>query len=159
MGRSELTHWIAGLMREHSDALGFLPYESLEGQYLRHGRYVLQHDEAGRRVGYLLHGKPQYGRSLNVAQHCVQHERQRHGYGEAALRALIDRAERAGCSAVTARVGTDLEALGFWLAQGFEVRDVVAGGERRGRQIARLVYPLALPLLERLPAQGPVEVE
>jgi GNAT superfamily N-acetyltransferase len=150
MPPSALASWIAGLMRENREALGFLPFESLDGQYLTHGRYVLQHDEAGRRVGYLLHGAPRLGRTLAVAQHCIADERRRHGYGEAALGVLLERAERAGASAVTVRCAAELESLAFWQQQGFVVRDVVPGGERRGRLIVRLWRPLTLPLLERL---------
>jgi len=140
--------WIAGLMRENYEAVGFIPEPTVARQYVANGRYVIQRDEVGRRVGYLLHGSPAYGHSLNVAQHCIQYERRRHGYGEDALSELIARAENAGVSGITARVGTDLEALNFWLSQGFRFRDVVPGGQRRQRSIARLWLPLQLPLLE-----------
>ena len=117
--------WIAGLMRENYDAVGFIPEPTVDRQYVALGRYVLQEDEAGRLTGYLLHAAPAYGHPLSVAQHCIQYDRRRHGYGEAALRDLIARAEAIGASCVTARVATDLDALGFWLSQGFEVRDIV----------------------------------
>lgn len=62
------------------------------------------------------------------------------------MRDLIARAERAGASGITARVATDLEALAFWQSQGFTITDIVAGGQKRNRQIARIWLPLALPL-------------
>jgi L-amino acid N-acyltransferase YncA len=142
----DVATWIDGLRRENSEALGFLPLVSLEQQYVANGRYVLQHDERGRRVGYLLHGAPQYGRALNISQHCIQYERRQKGYGEQALKELLDRAERAGVSAISVRCATDLESLHFWQAEGFVLRDVVPGGERRQRQIARLWLPLTTPL-------------
>lgn len=135
-------------MRENYDAVGFIPEPTVALQYVAQGRYVLQADEAGRRVGYLLHGAPQTGRALHISQHCIDYDRRRNGYGQAALRELIDRAERAGASAITARVATDLEALAFWQSQGFRVRDVVPGGQKRQREIARIWLPLALPLLD-----------
>lgn len=143
-----LTSWIAGLMRENYEAVGFLPYVSVEQQYVANGRYVLQQDERGRRVGYLLHGAPEYGRSLNVAQHCIQYDSRTRGYGEQALATLVERAERAGCAGIRARCATDLESVGFWLAQGFELREVIPGGRSRDRRIARLFLPLHAPLLE-----------
>jgi GNAT superfamily N-acetyltransferase len=143
--------WIAGLMRENYDAVGFIPEPTVERQYITQGRYVLQHDEAGRRVGYLLHSEPTYGRPLTIAQHCIEFDRQRHGYGEQALRELIERAESVHASCITARVGTDLEALHFWLAEGFQVREIVPGGQKRQRSIARLWLPLSLPLIEEQP--------
>ena len=148
MVSEQLVSWIAGLMRENYDAVGFLPFEALRDQYIGHERYVLQSDERGRRVGYLLHGSPQAGRSLNVAQHCIQVDRRQNGYGEQALKILIDRAERAGCTAIYVRCATDLESLGFWRGQGFELRDIVSGGKRRNRTIARLWLPLTRPLFD-----------
>lgn len=139
-------------MRENYEAVGFLPHDSVRDQYLEHGRYVLQADEAGHKVGYLLHGAPATGQPLNVAQHCIQMDRRSHGYGEQALAVLIERAERAGCSAIRVRCATDLESLGFWLGQGFQLINVVPGGARRQRQIARLWLPLALPLFAEVPS-------
>jgi L-amino acid N-acyltransferase YncA len=142
-----LASWIAGLMAENCESVGFIPEPSVDSQYIANGRYVLQLDEAGRRVGYLLHGAPMYGRSLNIAQHCIQGDQRQHGYGEAALNEVIRRAEVAGARAITARCATTLDSLGFWQAMGFHLVDVVPVGKRRGRTIARLYLPLALPLL------------
>lgn len=146
----DLTTWIAGLMRENHESLGFIPQTTVESRYLREQRYVLQADEAGRRVGYLLHGSLRYGQPASIAQHCIQFDRQRHGYGEQALQELVARAEAANASAITCRVATDLDALPFWLAEGFEVIEVVPGGKKRDRKIARLWRPLALPLFDDL---------
>lgn len=144
--------WIAGLMRENYDAVGFIPEPTVARQYITQGRYVLQEDEAGKRVGYLLHSAPTYGRPLSIAQHCIQHDRRRHGYGEGALGELISRSRCVGASCITARVGTDLEALDFWMAQGFRLIEIAPGGQKRRRQIARLWLPLALPLFDTDPA-------
>ena len=140
--------WIVGLMRENYDAVGFIPEPTIQRQYVAAQRYVIQADESGRRVGYLLHGAPSYGRPLSVAQHCIQYERRRYGYGEEALSELIRRARLAGASCITARVGTDLEALDFWLAEGFQIREIVPGGTKRERTIARIWLPLGLPLFD-----------
>jgi L-amino acid N-acyltransferase YncA len=156
MDAARTASWIAGLMRENYEAVGFIPESGVLNKHVRHDRYVIQHDEAGRRVGYLLHGLADSSRQLRVAQHCIQIERRRHGYGENALSELIERAERAGASCITARVATDLEALDFWLSQGFRVRDIVPGGTKRGRSIARIWLPLALPLFPDITTGAPV---
>ena len=140
--------WIAGLMRENYEAVGFIPEPAIQSQYVANERYVLAMDERSRRVGYILHGKPQYGRSLNIAQHCIQDELRRNGNGERALRHLVERARSVDVSVITVRCATDLESLGFWTAQGFELRDIVPGGQRRGRSIARLWLPISAPLFE-----------
>lgn len=146
MSGEHLVSWIAGLMRENYEAVGFIPDTKLRDHYLAHERYVLQTDESGRRVGYLLHGVPQPGHSLTVAQHCIQVDRRSHGYGEAALAELIERADRVGCPSIRVRCATDLDSLEFWLGQGFRLLEVVPGGVRRQRQIARLWLPRALPM-------------
>ncbi len=46
-------------------------------------------------------------------------------------------------------------SLGFWLSHGFRLRDVVLGGERRGRRIARLFLPICSPLLDWAGMSGP----
>jgi GNAT superfamily N-acetyltransferase len=148
--------WIAGLMRENYEAVGFIPEPCVADRYVAHARYVLQADEAGRRVGYLLHGALRYGRTLSIAQHCIQIDRRRHGYGENALAELVRRAEYIGASCITARVATDLDAVDFWLSQGFEIREVVPGGSKRQRSIARIWLPLALPMFAAMTTTAPV---
>lgn len=133
-------------MRENYEAIGFIPLPTIIHRYVARDRYVLQHDERGRRIGYLLYGAFQYGRPVTIAQHCIQYDSRLHGYGEGALNTLIDRASHAGVSAVLLRCATDLEALHFWRAQGFSLIEAVPGGKQRGRTIARLWLPLALPL-------------
>lgn len=145
-----MEHWIIGLMRENYEAVGFIPAPTVEARYIRLGRYVLQHDEKGRRVGYLLHGALVYGRSLSVAQHCVQFDYRLRGYGEAAVSSLVARGLAAGVSAVSLRCAADLPSLSFWRAQGFEIVRLVPGGARRGRLVAEMILPLSLPLLPEL---------
>ena len=133
-------------MAENYEAVGFIPEPSVERQYVGQQRYILQANERGRPVGYLLHGVMSYGQSLSIAQHCIQVDSRLKGYGEAAVRELIARAEQSGVAAITARCATDLPSLAFWLEQGFVVQRVVPGGDRRSRHIACILLPLALPL-------------
>ena len=145
---AKVASWIAGLMAENYEAVGFIPEPAVERQYLWQQRYILQANERGRPVGYLLHGVMSYGRTMSIAQHCIQVDSRLKGYGEATVSELVSRAERAGVAAITARCATDLPSLTFWLDQGFVVRNIAPGGNRRGRHIACIWLPLTLPLLE-----------
>lgn len=144
------TSWIIGLARENTDAIGFIPAPTLESQYIRQGRYIIQEDERGRRVGFLLHGAIRQGQRLVISQHCIQYEKRNRDYGRAAFLALLERAQRYGASSIALRCGCDLEAVRFWQAMGFQVVRIVPGGERRGRMIAEMVLRLGLPLFEEV---------
>lgn len=140
------TSWIIGLARENTDAIGFIPAPTLEWQYIRQGRYIIQGDEQGRRVGFLLHGAIRTGQSLVISQHCIQYEKRNRDYGRKAFMVLLDRARRYGASSIRLRCGCDLEAIRFWQAVGFQIIRIIPGGERRQRVIAEMVMPLHLPL-------------
>lgn len=132
--------WIAGLMRENYNALGFLPFEGIH-QYVDAGNYVIQTDEVGRRVGYLLHGPIKWGQPVRVIQHCIQTDRRLHGYGEAAFETLVERCLSGGVSVISLRCAVDLPSLAFWRGQGFREHSIVAGG-RHHPWIARLWLPV-----------------
>ncbi len=140
--------WIAGLMAENCESVGFIPEPAVERQYVANGRYVLVIDERGRRTGYALHGAMTYGRSVNIAQHCITDEQRRNGYGEAALREVIERARISGVSAISVRCASTLDSLGFWQAMGFEQREVIPQQGRRKRNLVRLWLPIYAPLYE-----------
>lgn len=141
-----ITSWIAGLMAENYEAIGFIPLPTLEAQYIAQQRYILQLDERGNRIGYLLHGTIHYGQPVVISQHCIQYDKRLRGYGEKAFTVLLDRASRGGASSIRLRCADDLPAVQFWQSCGFRAVRVVPGGERRHRMIAEMVYPLALPL-------------
>lgn len=145
-GKRMTESWIAGLMAENYDAIGFIPVGTIRDRYLAKQRFILQLDERGRRVGYLLHGAIRYGRPVVISQHCIQYDKRLRGYGEMAFRALLKRANLVGASSIRLRCADDLPALLFWQSIGFQVVQVVPGGEKRRRMIVEMVYPLALPL-------------
>ncbi len=116
--------WIIGLMRENTHSLGFIPDTTLQEQYLANGRYVLQRNERGYRVGYLLHGKPMQGGLLVVSQHCIDMDKRLRGYGEKAFQEVIERARQANCRGIKLRCAEELESNAFWQAQGLEVVSV-----------------------------------
>ncbi len=85
---------------------------------------MLQEDEVGRRVGYLLHGKPTQGGLLVVSQHCIDTDKRLRGYGEKAFQEVIERARQANCKGIKLRCAEGLESNAFWQAQGLEVVSV-----------------------------------
>lgn len=140
--RMDDVSWIAGLMRENYEAVGFLPLNSLQSQYAGNGRYILQCDERGNRIGYLLHGNPKPGGILSVAQHCIQFDKRLRGYGEETFHKLILRARHANCRAVKVRCAAGLPSNEFWLAMGLELVKVDDGPNRRKRPINVLLLDL-----------------
>lgn len=141
--------WICGLMAENTDALGFIPSTTVAQRYVRHTRFILQDNERGRHVGYILYGALQYARPVTVAQHCIQYESRLRGYGEAAVAELERRAVYVGCPAIKLRCADDNPgAVAFWQNCGFVARNVVPGGVRRQRQIIEMIKLLPIPILE-----------
>lgn len=133
-------------MREDYDALGFVPENTVRDRYISQNRYVLQYDERGRRVGYILCGAIKMGQAVSITQHCIQYEKRLKGYGEQAFRVLLDRCQRGGASSIHVRCADDLPSVQFWQSCGFVVRAVVPGGQARQRMIVVMDYPLELPL-------------
>jgi hypothetical protein len=127
--------WIEGLMKANYEAVGFIPNTTLYEDYIVTERYILQTDERGRRVGYLLHGKPRPGGLLVVSQHCIDMDKRLHGYGEAAFRELMERAKIANCRGIKLRCAEDLESNAFWQSQGLELASVQHPENTRHRAI------------------------
>jgi GNAT superfamily N-acetyltransferase len=143
----ETTDFICGLMKQNTDALGFIPNTTIRDRFVAREWYILQRDECGKPVGYLLHGSVRYGQPCYVSQHCIELDKRLRGYGAQAVQVLIDRCQRVGASSIYLRCGEDLPALQFWQALGFQVLEIIPGGERRQRMIVRMALPLELPLL------------
>lgn len=134
--------WIIGLMRVNSEALGFIPDQRIFDWYIPNECYVMQHDERGRKVGYLLHGLPQSGRILTIQQHCIELDKRMRGYGETAFDTVLERARQAQCRAITLRCAEELPSNEFWKALGFKLTNVDHHPNRRKRAIN--VYTLDL---------------
>jgi GNAT superfamily N-acetyltransferase len=112
------TSWIVGLMRANYDAIGFIPETTVAEQYIRQERYILQLDERGNRVGFLLHGAVHSGGLLTVAQHCIDDDHRLHGYGEQAFETLLSRARQGGCHGIKLRCASELPSNEFWQRMG-----------------------------------------
>jgi len=149
-----IANWIAGLMAENTDALGFIPNTTVETRYVAKHRYILQTNERGKAVGYLLYGALRYGQPVVISQACIQYEKRMRGYGEKAFLELLRRAKLAGASSIHLRCADDLPAVQFWQSLGFQVFKVEPGGVRRGRMIVKMVYLISLPLLHLTQSQA-----
>ena len=147
MGEDDTTY-ITGLMRENYEAVGFIPEPTVRDQYVRNGRALLQRDEAGRRVGYVLHGAITPGTDLHVTQHCIDLDKRLRGYGEGAVAELLERAMVRGVRAVRLRCAEDLPSVNFWKAMGFRVVHVTDPGNTRRRMIFEMRRDLWIPLLD-----------
>lgn len=134
--------WIAGLMRQNYEAVGFIPIATVQSQYVATGRYVFQSDEAGRPVGYLLHGALRPGRILVVSQHCIDLEKRLHGYGENAFKTVVERARIANCRGIKLHCAADLESNAFWQAMDLHLVSVKTPANKRQRSVN--VYMLDL---------------
>ncbi|GIW60753.1 MAG: hypothetical protein KatS3mg087_1819 [Patescibacteria group bacterium] len=142
----DITSWIAGLMAENTNELGFIPDTTIKNRYIAQNNYVLQEDERGKPVGYILHGPIKYGKPVVISQACIQYEKRLRGYGEKAFLELLNRARIVGASSIRLRCADDLPAVQFWQSLGFEIVDVEPGGKSRGRMIFKMVFRLDLPL-------------
>lgn len=127
-------NFIIGLMAQNTDALGFIPSSTIEHQYINNQRYIIQ-SPGGHSVGYLLHGKPTPGGILTIPQACIDFDFREQGHGMDVLQVVIDRAKRANCRVVKARVAAELPANQFWQHAGFEVVNVLHPENRRNRAI------------------------
>lgn len=127
--------FIVALMRTERDALGFIPTPALYDRILRHGRYLIQTDGHGRKLGYLLHGPPLPGQPLRVYQACVDLDHRRIKHATRMLRRLLKQAQAAGSTEVLLRCAADLPANAFWLASGFTPGAFLPGGKKRNRLI------------------------
>ena len=144
--KEDISSWIVGLMRTQSDALGFIPSTSVHDKYVCAENFIIQHDEHGAKVGYILHGPIRYGKNVVISQAVIDMEKRRRHYGFLAVDELVTRCKSRNASSISLRCAADLEAVQFWQAVGFQLNDIVPGGERRGRMICRFFLPLALPL-------------
>lgn len=133
--------WIAGLMRQNYDAVGFLPYQALH-YYASTERYILQPDERGRNVGYLLHGKPTPGGILVVTQHVIDFDKRLQGYGQQAFETLVSRARSANCRAIRVACAADLPSNDFWRAMGLELVRIDHRANKRQRDVNVMVLDL-----------------
>lgn len=155
--------WIGGLMAEMTNQVqpgcfSLIPFDTIQYRYIAKHRYVLQENEHGQSVGYILHGALYRGQSLVISQHAIDYDYWLRGYGEQAFNAVLERANLVGCSSIRLRCADDLPSVQFWRALGFQIAGLEVGGAKRQRTIIKMVYPLDLPLFTLQPTQAAMEL-
>lgn len=140
--------FILGLANEHEEAVGFIPSAGI-AEYVADGDYIIQRDRRGRRVGYLLHGKPTSGGILTVAQAVIDYDFRQRGHGLSVMAELIQRAAAVNARTVKLTCADDLhEAHLLWRAAGFERVNTLPATNRRNRTKGVYLYEL-WPMLFR----------
>lgn len=129
------TEFICGLMRENTDAVGFIPRPTVLKEFILKDRYILQVNRFGKVVGYLLHGPTRPDRHMKIHQACIRLDKRNHGFGVAAVRTLFARALKRQALTITLHCADELEATLFWCKCGFVPIDYRPGGKRRRRAI------------------------
>ena len=111
--------FITGLMRENSNELGFIPNTTIESRYIAQNRYILQTNDRGRFVGYLLHGSLQPGKPCVISQAVIDYDYRARHWGTCVIQEFISRCLFIGVSSIHLRVASDMEAVFFWKSLGF----------------------------------------
>lgn len=149
------TDFIIGLMKENTDALGFIPRPTVDRQFVANDRYILQLNRFRKPIGYLLHGPRHADGRMHVAQACIQLDKRNAGFGSAVVDQLLSRATAAAATDIFLRCAQDLESCKFWSTAGFTPIAFLPGGRRRRRTIVRFHFSLAAgaPPLPAVPLQ------
>ena len=133
--------YIARLMKDNSDALGFMPEAGIR-RHVAGGCYLVASDHCGRPVGFLMHTPLKRGRLVRVSMQCVEKCQRSKGYGSRLWQAFAEQAADAQCLGITLKCAADLAANAFWVAQGLELVVVQHRENRRARAVN--VYYLGL---------------
>ena len=130
--RPEDVPFVLQMMREESNAVGFVPRARMAWEVQR-GRVLLAH--AGRmKLGYAYVGSPASG-VLPIYQTVTEAGVRRTEIGLAMVRHAGVIAAAAGAWGLECGCRDELAANAFWRAAGFEVRETRGGGSGRGRNV------------------------
>ncbi len=132
------TDFICGLMRYNTDALGFIPRPTIEHRFIPRGHYLIQRNRFGKPIGYLLHGPVHPNGNLFIHQTCIDLARRNKHFGHQLTQTLLARAASHHAKLIRLRCATDLDAIAFWTALGFDPKETTQGGHRRQRHVTRL---------------------
>ena len=106
------------LMKDNSDAVGFIPQGEIE-KALSEGRIYHQR-ENGEWVGYLLRGPIRPYEPVYIYQECMDKDARRIGSGRKCFEQLLYEAIALDASAIKLRCAEDLPSNWFWMAMGFK---------------------------------------
>lgn len=146
--------FICGLMKQNTDALGFIPRPTIEDRFVPAGHYLIQRNRFAKPVGYLIHGPVHPDGKLLIHQACIELDRRYRHFGHQTVQTLIDRAKRKGARVILLHCAADLDAVAFWTKLGFRQTRVSTGGARRRRTIIHFAYPLPGNQIERSAGAG-----
>lgn len=138
----DATAYICGLMRENTNAVGFIPEPAIRERFVKPGRYILQQDRWRKVVGYLIYGPISPDGTLRVHQAAIELDKRFKHFGQMAVIELINRARHLQARCITLRCAEDLEAVVFWHQCGFHATHLSKGGQRRNRTIVHFKLDL-----------------
>lgn len=131
-GRQSDMRFILAMMRQESNAVGFVPKGKLEWGIAR-GR-VLVAAEGRQQLGYIYAGSTMSG-VMPIFQTVIAPGCRRREIGAALLARSESLAIAGECWGLECRCRDDLEANQFWVAMGWECLESRPGGAGRGRRI------------------------
>ena len=111
--------YILTLMRHESRKLGFIPIQAILQRINTYDAVIWQHDHHNRRIGYLIHSRPEQAKPLRVHLTVIDIDHRRRYWATQAVAKLIKKAYEADCSEIRLRCAHDLEANFFWRSLGF----------------------------------------
>lgn len=111
--------YILTLMRQESKKLGFIPIQTILQRINTYDAVIWQHDHNNRRIGYLIHSKPQHESPLKVFLTVIDIDHRRRYWATQAVAKLIKKAYDCNAPEISLRCAHDLEANLFWRALGF----------------------------------------
>jgi len=138
--------FVIGLMRDNYESVGFIPQTTIKTRYFPKHQYIIQRDNHGKPIGYILYGKPTPGGTLTVAQHVIDYDFRLKGYGHDALKDLIDIATQSNCKDISLRCAENLQSNSFWQAEHFSLSNTTHPNNRRNRAINHYYKPIWTPL-------------
>jgi len=84
--------YILTLMRQESKKLGFIPIQTILQRINTYDAVIWQHDHNNRRIGYLIHSKPQHESPLKVFLTVIDIDHRRRYWATQAVAKLIKKA-------------------------------------------------------------------
>lgn len=137
------TEFICSLMRQNTNALGFIPRPYLQTYFIPKYLYVIQQNRFRKPVGYILHGPVSKNGILTIHQACIDLDKRNRGFGLQAVQRVIKRAAHDRAGTIRLRCADNLEAIAFWRAIGFRATHITTGGLRRQRSLVHFSLPLS----------------
>jgi len=121
--------FVRRLMKENSEALGFIPLSALEKAYDE--SRLLVYSENNERIGYLLFGPIKNGKDVTIWQICVNEKKRKMGFGKKLFNQFHKLAIETGAKGIRLRCADDLPANYFWKSLSFKLISTISSKSRR----------------------------